>query len=98
MTPFMARVAHTLGEPPDEALLPTTSPSVPKPVGIGADNQVRRWSRCCSCSSPIQTSPPGRLAEGPVPHRGTAVADRSGRAHSRKQPEEEPCSTSYASR
>jgi len=40
MTPFMARVAHTLGEPPDEALLPTTSPSVPKPVGIGADNQV----------------------------------------------------------
>ncbi|MET8249552.1 hypothetical protein ABZV31_37440 [Streptomyces sp. NPDC005202] len=33
-------MADIVGEPPDEAPLPTTSPSVPKPVGIGADNQV----------------------------------------------------------
>ncbi|GAA0672054.1 hypothetical protein GCM10009535_59660 [Streptomyces thermocarboxydovorans] len=40
MTPFMARVADIVGKPLDEALQPTTRPSVPKPVGVGADDQV----------------------------------------------------------
>ncbi len=40
MTPFMARVADAVGAPHDAVPLPTTRPSVPKPVGVGADEQV----------------------------------------------------------
>jgi hypothetical protein len=40
MTPFMAQVADAVGAPLEQRSLPDTRPSLPKPVGIGADEQV----------------------------------------------------------